>query len=177
MSKSSKEQIIDDEKKVIRELKKNAKASIDSIGKNCNFSRQKVWRIIKRLEENKTIWGYSSVFYDEKINLKRYFILFKRTSKPVPKEKIEIITKGKLKEQALKLGVGVESSYFIHGSYDWFVCITANTIKQVKIFLKLFNNFFSEGYIADTEVLEVIFPVEINGISNQNTKEIEEFFM
>ena len=73
--------------------------------------------------------------------------------------------------------MGVESSYFIHGSYDWFVCITANTIKQVKIFLKLFNNFFSEGYIADTEVLEVIFPVEINGISNQNTKEIEEFFM
>ena len=67
MSKSSKEQIIDDEKKVIRELKKNAKASIDSIGKNCNFSRQKVWRIIKRLEENKTIWGYSSVFYDEKL--------------------------------------------------------------------------------------------------------------
>jgi len=143
MSKSSKEQIIDDEKKVIRELKKNAKASIDSIGKNCNFSRQKVWRIIKRLEENKTIWGYSSVFYDEKINLK----------------------------------MGVESSYFIHGSYDWFVCITANTIKQVKIFLNLFNNFFSEGYIADTEVLEVIFPVEINGISNPNTKEIEEFFM
>ncbi len=177
MPKSSKEQIINDENKVINELKKNAKASIDNIGKNCNFSRQKVWRIIKRLEENNTIWGYSSVTNDEKMNLKRYFILFKRTSKPISKEKIEIITKRTFKDAALKLGVNVESSYFIHGAYDWLVCITANTIKEVKVFLNLFNKFFSEGYISDNLVLEVIFPVEINGISNPNVKEVEEFFM
>jgi DNA-binding Lrp family transcriptional regulator len=177
MPKSSKEQIMDDERKVIRELKKNAKESIDSIGKNCNFSRQKVWRIIKRLEENGTIWGYSSVINDEKMNQKRYFILFKRTSKPISKEKIEIITKRKFKEAALKIGVSVESSYFIHGAYDWLVSITANSIKEVKVFMNLFNTFFSEGFISDSLVLEVIFPIEINGISNPNTKEVEEYFI
>ena len=177
MPKSSKEKIMDDERKVIRELKKNAKESIDSIGKNCDFSRQKVWRIIKRLEENGTIWGYSSVINDEKMNQKRYFILFKRTSKPVPKEKIEIITKRKLKEASRKIGIGVESSYFIHGDYDWLVCITASSIKEVKIFLNLFSTYFSDGFISDYQVLEVIFPIEINGIINPNTKEIEEYFI
>ena len=52
MPKSSKEHIDLDEKKVIGGLEKNAKESIDEIAKNCGFSRQKVWRVIKRLERN-----------------------------------------------------------------------------------------------------------------------------
>ena len=56
MPKSSKEQIDLDEKKVVSELQRNSKESIDVIAKRCGFSRQKVWRIIKRLEKNKTIW-------------------------------------------------------------------------------------------------------------------------
>ena len=55
MPKNSSEQIDVDEKKVIRELQRNSKESIDKIAKKCGFSRQKVWRIIKRLEKNKTI--------------------------------------------------------------------------------------------------------------------------
>ena len=61
MAKSSKKQIYEDELKVIAELQKNAKENIDTISKNCGYSRQKVWRIINRLEENKTIWGYTAV--------------------------------------------------------------------------------------------------------------------
>ena len=51
MPKTSKEQIADDEKKIIRELQKNSKENIDKIAKRCGFSRQKAWRIIKRLEK------------------------------------------------------------------------------------------------------------------------------
>ena len=51
------EPITEDEKKVLDALEKNGKESIDDIAKRCKFSRQKVWRIIKHFEENKTIWG------------------------------------------------------------------------------------------------------------------------
>ena len=51
MAKSSFKQIELDERKIIDELKKNAKENIDKISKNCGFSRQKVWRIIKNLEK------------------------------------------------------------------------------------------------------------------------------
>ena len=61
MPKNSREQIDADEKKVIKELQKNSKESSDKIAKKCGFSRQKVWRIIKKLEKNKTIWGYFAV--------------------------------------------------------------------------------------------------------------------
>jgi DNA-binding Lrp family transcriptional regulator len=66
MSKSSKEQIDADEKKILWELQKNSKESIDKIAKKCGFSRQKVWRVIKRLEKDKTIWGYHAVVDDNK---------------------------------------------------------------------------------------------------------------
>ena len=57
MPKSSKEEVIQSENIVLKELKKDASKSIDAIAKDHNFSRQKVWRIIKRLEKNKKIWG------------------------------------------------------------------------------------------------------------------------
>ena len=93
MPKSSREQIDADEKKVLHELQKNSKESIDNIAKKCGFSRQKVWRVIKRLENNKTIWGYHAVVDDNKIGLQRYFILIKRTAKAFSKEHIDSIIK------------------------------------------------------------------------------------
>ena len=83
MAKSSKKQIYEDELKVIAELQKNGKESIESIAKKCGFSRQKAWRIIKGLEENKTIWGYAAIVNEEKQRLKRYMILIKRTTLPL----------------------------------------------------------------------------------------------
>ncbi len=67
MSKSSKDQIKQDEKKILSELVKNSKENIDTIAKHCGFSRQKAWRLIKQLEEKKLIWGYIAIFDDQKI--------------------------------------------------------------------------------------------------------------
>ena len=53
MAKSSKEDIIKDEHRILEKLKNNANKSINEIAKECKFSRQKVWRIIKQLEKNR----------------------------------------------------------------------------------------------------------------------------
>ena len=42
MPKSSKKQIVDDEKKILLELQKDSNETIDKIAKKCGFSRQKV---------------------------------------------------------------------------------------------------------------------------------------
>ncbi|UCF13546.1 MAG: Lrp/AsnC family transcriptional regulator [Thermoplasmatales archaeon] len=176
MPKSSKEQIDEDEKTFIKILQKNSGDSIESIAKRCGFSRQKVWRIKKRLEKDKTIWGYSAVLDEEKLNLKRYFILIKRTSKPATREKLDTVIGRELKKESAKIGIGIEGSFYIHGSFDWLITITANHIREVKKFCETFGTLFSEGFISDIQVLEVIFPVEKNGIVNPNIKEIESLF-
>jgi DNA-binding Lrp family transcriptional regulator len=69
MAKVSLQQMDIDEKTVIRELQRNANEGVDEIAKRCKFSRQKVWRIIKKLEGNHTIWGYHAVVDNERLHL------------------------------------------------------------------------------------------------------------
>ena len=86
MAKNSRVQIEKDKRKIIKELSRNANKSINEIANNCGFSRQKVWRIIKNLEKNNVIWGYSAVVDEEKQEQKGYLVLIKRSDAPVKKE-------------------------------------------------------------------------------------------
>jgi len=81
LARSSFEQIRIDEMQVINELERNARESMDEIARNCDFSRQKVWRIVKTLEENNTIWGYTAVVDDDKIDRKKFVILVKKKNR------------------------------------------------------------------------------------------------
>jgi len=176
MPKTTREQIANDEKKIIHELQKNSKENIDTIAKRCGFSRQKVWRVIKRLENNKTIWGYRAVVDDEKMGLKRYLILIKRAHKPISKMQLNVITSRKVKQASSKLGINIECSYYIHGSYDWFIMVTAKDLRFVKKIIEVFT-ILLKGVISEVQVEEVIFPVETNNFTNPNIDQIKEFFI
>ena len=176
MPKSSKKQINEDEKKILKVLQTSSGDNIENIAKKCGFSRQKLWRIKKRLEKDKAIWGYNAVFDDEKLGLRRYLILIKRTNNPLSAKQIDIITSKKLKQVSSKLGVSIESSFFIHGSYDWFFCITAESIREVKKVIEAFT-YLLKDFISEVQVQEVIFSVEKNNFTNPNLGHIEEFFM
>ncbi len=176
MPKSSKKQIDEDDKKLLKILQTNSGDNIDKIAKNCGFSRQKLWRIKKRLEKDKTIWGYHAVADDEKMDLRRCLILIKRTHKPVSTKQLDLITTRKLKLESSKLGINIESSFFLHGSYDWFLSITAENIRQVKKFTEGFISLFGGG-VSEVHVQEVIFSVEKNNFTNPNIDQIKDFFM
>lgn len=176
MTKSSKEQIQLDEKSIIRELQKNSKESIDEIAKKCGFSRQKVWRIIKRLEKNKKIWTYHAVVDEEKLGMKKFLILLKRTNKPLPMEKLEIAIKGDLKQDLANIGVEINDTYYVHGNYDFVLSATTGDVRQMKLLCETLNNVFKD-YISDIQVLEVIFPLHKCGCDNPNLEELRKFFL
>jgi DNA-binding Lrp family transcriptional regulator len=175
MPKSSRQQIDEDEKKFLQILQQNSGESIENIAKKCGFSRQKVWRIKKRMEKNKTIWGYNAVIDYEKINLKQYLVFIKRSNNPVSTNQLDTITQRKLKKELAKLGVNVECSYYIHGSFDWFLCLTAENIRDVKKFIEGFTRMFNE-VVSEIKIQEVIFPVEKNNFTNPNIDQIKDFF-
>ena len=160
MAKSSIKQIQFDEKKVISALQKNAREGIDEISKTCGFSRQKVWRLMNRLEKNQTIWGYHAVTDLEKLDINEYIILIKKTTKPVEKLVDKIISR-ELEKKAEKMGITMYNSFYLHGYYDWIICFTAKDLKQAKRFTELINVVYPE-YIKSTILLENIFPVKRN---------------
>ena len=176
MPKSSRKQIDEDEKKILAVLESNAKESIDKIAKRCGFSRQKVWRVIKRLEKDKTIWGYHAVVDDNKIGLQQYFVLIKRTTKPFSKEHIDSIIKRVIKPEIAKMGIIVENASYVHGDFDGIHIIRASNVLQVKKYCEILNN-LSKGYISDMKILEELFPIEKNGIVNPNIEELKDIFL
>ncbi len=176
MPKISKAEIFEDEKKVMRALQQDARQSIDIIAKDCGFSRQKVWRIMKRLEDQKIIWGYHAVVEDETFTHNRYYVLVKRTPQYVTDKTLDIITTRELKEKMEEMDIYLEDSHFIHGSYDWLLSMTAKDIRQVKKFTETFNKMFKD-YVQKIDILEVIFPISKNGIQNPNVEDFKNIFI
>lgn len=169
----SKSQIALDEKKVIEQIQTNSNESIDTIGKRCGFSRQKVWRIIKRLENNKTIWGYRAVVNNGDLQMKKYILLVKKSNKPLS-DLVTLIISRELEKKGKDIGVTIESSGYLHGSYDWMITFIADDIRQAKRFVDVFHRLFPQS-VTDSELLEEIFPVKSCGVNNPNVAQLKEF--
>jgi DNA-binding Lrp family transcriptional regulator len=174
MPKSSKEQIADGDKKIIVEYKNHVKQSIDNIAKKSGYSKQKVWKTIKKLEENKTIWGYHAVIDDEKIKTKRYVMLIKSGS-PQLGEPIKKITDLTLHAKGKEAEIEILDGGYLHGSYDWIMIFTAKDLKNVKKFEDIVAKEY-HPFINKIEVMEYIFPIKQCGIVNPDIDKLKELF-
>ena len=173
MAKKSKTQVEKDEQKVIMELQSHAKESIDDLAKRCGFSGPKLRRIIKHLEDSEIIWGYHAVTDFEKLGLREYVLLVKKTNKPLDEVAERIISR-QIEEKAEEMGVMIGSSYYLHGIYDWGICFTAKDLIHAKKFESELVKTY-KSFIFETSLLENIFPVKRSGISNPSLRKLKEF--
>ena len=125
MPKSSKLQVDIDKNKILDELLRNGKKSVIDIAESLGFSRQKVWRIIKNLEKNKTIWGYTTIIDAEKQGLKKYILLIKRTMNPIDDSIGNKLTSGEISKLVPIIGATIIDSKYLHGDFDWIIAFTA----------------------------------------------------
>ncbi|HUT00630.1 MAG TPA: Lrp/AsnC family transcriptional regulator [Candidatus Thermoplasmatota archaeon] len=174
MSKSSREQMVLDEKKVLSELVKHSNKNIETIAKQCNFSRQKVWRIVKNLEEKHIIWGYTAVFDEKKIDLLHYMLMVKRSTKKLEEKTIDIILSRVIEDIVAGLGITIESSSYTHGDYDWVITFTAQDIKQAK---KFSNSLISlhPGVIEKITIIQTLMFIKKQNILNPEKLKLREF--
>ena len=165
MPKSSKKQISEDEKKIIAEMQNNSGDSIENIAKKCGFSRQKIWRIKKRLEKNKTIWGYSAIVDDEKLDVKRYMMLVKLKHLPIDNEVEKNMIEGTIDKLGAEMGISVKDSFWLNGNYDYMVCFSADDLKKAKKFQEIFIRTYNRN-IAELQLIENIVTIKKDGFMN-----------
>lgn len=173
MSKSSKETILHNERKVMDVLAQNGKESVDWIAKQCRFSRQKVSRIIKDLEKRKIIWGYAAIVDEEQKGLSHFTILIKRTLKPLDNEIMKKIDSLQLEDIAKPVGVEIESSCLVHGCYDWIISFNAKDILTAKKFSDMLCNGFP-GAIMKLDLVESLYFVRKQNIFNPTRKKLKD---
>lgn len=166
MIKSDRDQKETDENKVLTELMKNAKENIDTIAKNCGLSSQKVWRMMRQLEKDQKIWGYSPVIDNTTQNLEKFILFIKRSQmKHDPKDIAEIV-ENLLAVIKKELGITMISSYLLYGEYDCIMLFTAKNIVQAKKFYEVIMKKYPEK--QSIQMSQVLFTVRENYIVNPN---------
>ena len=174
MAKTSIEHQTQDEMKIILELQKNSNESIDTIAKNCGFSRQKVWRIIKQLENSHKIWGYSAIV-DAKIQgLQKFIMFFKQSMRILDTESAEKVNLNEIKKEYIEIGINIESSHYIHGEYDWILIFTAKDIKHAKNFINLLHRKYP-GLIEKLNLAQILYTPRDHYILNPSPLKVKEF--
>jgi DNA-binding Lrp family transcriptional regulator len=173
MGKTAKTQLEDDEQKILQELIKNSKQNIDRVAKNCGFSRQKVWRLMKQLESSQIIWGYSAVIDAEKQHLEKFILFVRRTDFHHESRDRDDIIKSLLAPIKKELGITMLTSYRIHGEYDWVMIFTAKDILQAKKFAEAIMRRFAEKQTI--HISQVLFTTRENYIVNPDLTKMKEF--
>lgn len=174
MPKVSKGQIRKDEQKVLVEMRKNAKENINTIAKRCKFSSQKVRRIIKQLEKDNTIFGYTAIFNEEKVGLKHFIMMAKRNSNKITEETVNQIISRKLEDFTATLGIAVESSFYVHGEYDWIITFAARDIIHAKEFVNALLK-LNPGIIQKITLLETMMFIRKQYVLNPSRSKLKEF--
>lgn len=173
MPKSNAEKMKRDEIKVLDVLEQHAKESIDELAKRCDFSRQKIWKIIKNLEKNKIIWGYSAVTGPEEKDSKHFVLLLKRSMVPLDASmKREVITE-KLDDHSPNM-VKIENIYLTHGLYDGIITFYAPDIITAKMMVQEIFQRIGK-YFKEYLLLETLFPIRKNGLKNPQMKNLVEY--
>ena len=175
MPKKPKKKVKEDEQKILQELSRDSTQNPNTIAEKLGFSRQKVWRIIKDLEENHTIWGYTTVIDEEKQGLKNYILLIKRTTQPVDNRLAEKIISRDIEKQMEKIGSRMVSSIYTNGFYDWVIIFTSEDTKQAKKTSELFKIRYSK-YLKEVILLDELFPCKIQNILNPNIGDLTKAF-
>jgi DNA-binding Lrp family transcriptional regulator len=179
MNKTDNAQNLKVEEKILNELQKNCRLSTDEIGKKCGCSRYKVNKIIKKLEENNTIVGYSAIINPNKINLKYFVLLIKRSSIPFDKDILKAIQAQRntdlSRDTDFVPDVDIKSiaSLYVHGEYDWILSFIAKDISNAKDFHNKIIKYYNK-YIDGLRLLEVVFPFRMNGFIIPTKDEMEK---
>ena len=176
MPKRSKDDVEADIKKVVKIFQSDARVSFNDLAEKTGFSRQKIWRIIKSLEKNKTIWGYTTIIDHNKLDLKQYVVMLKRKHGAVIGKEIEKLVDRSIKKQLEKIGVFIETSYYTNGEYDWISIASAESIFQMKKYEEFILKHFGD-ILSDVKILEILFPLEKNNIENPNKEGLMDFFV
>jgi DNA-binding Lrp family transcriptional regulator len=176
MPKRSRDEVEADINKIVKIFQSDARISFNDLAEKTGFSRQKIWRIIKSLENNKTIWGYTTIIDHSKLGLKQYVIMLKRKSRALIGKKLDKLVDRSIKKQIEKLGVFIETSYYTNGDYDWIAIASAESIIQMKKYAEfIIRN--SDDILSDVKIVEILFPLEINNIENPKKEGLLDFFV
>jgi DNA-binding Lrp family transcriptional regulator len=160
-------------RKILQILEQNAKESVDGIAKKCGFSSQKVGRIIRQLEQEHIIWGYSIVMDEKGTELNHYVLLLKRTLVPLDDSMQREVLDEKL-DKYLPPQVKIEDIILTHGRYDAMITFYAPGLLIARKVIESLSQRIGK-YFQEYLLLETLFPIRKQSLKNPDIKNLTKY--
>jgi uncharacterized protein with GYD domain len=87
---------------------------------------------------------------------------------------VDLIISTKTEDMAKELGVTIESSFYVHGEYDWILTFIADNIIQAKKFSDSLIQLYPSGTEKIT-ILQTMMFIRKHYILNPDRKKLKEF--
>ncbi len=150
--------------KILKELHKNARASLSELSKKTGLTRQTVAKIINEMERQKLIWGYTAIFDTRLIGLKPFVLIGKMDLSINREELLKKVTSEEFIQNNVTR-LGLTTSMFLHGKEDLLGILWSKDIKDAKKTVNFYKNALKPNLI-ELNVLDVLSIFRFNGIPN-----------
>lgn len=172
---TSRQQMEKDEKRIAFELLRDPTLDAVAIAKKLGLSKQKVWRVIRKLEENGAIMARPACLNAKKMGKRTFLLLFERSSRPVDDRFVDLLLPPLMIEEMEREGTKavVEESYYLNGVHDWAIIITVDQHKDLLRWMEVWRRDFGEYYTKISQS-EIMWIHQRNSILNKDRKELTD---
>jgi DNA-binding Lrp family transcriptional regulator len=162
------------EKAVIQGILNNARKTNKEIAKEIGITRQTVSKIIKKLENDGRIWGYSTIMEPELLENHFYLVFIKIKEDFDVSEMLKKFTESDTMIKGERFNFRYTA--YLHGKYNFISCLHApDIIEAERIVNKIVAPY--RKYISDLHIHQSLITFRRMGFSNPNLEnEINEFF-
>ena len=142
------------------------------LAETINTYRRMAGQKKRELEQNHTIWGYTTVIDEHKINYVLYEALFK--IKPITKEFADIIIERLTSEAPVKEGVRLIDVFYTTGEYACVIRFSAPDSTTAKVYYETLRIVYKD-FLEEPHLLEINFPLVKMGKLNPELKKLYDF--
>lgn len=154
-------------------LMENSDQSISKIAEKTNMYRRTVWQKKKELEEDHTIWGYTAVINESKLNHVLYIAQFR--IKPISNAFVDLIIRRLTTGAPSKEGVRVIDIFYMNGEYDVIIKFSApDNITARKYYEKL-RAVYKDFFRGDPSLSDMNFPLVKGGKLNPELERLYDY--
>jgi DNA-binding Lrp family transcriptional regulator len=157
----------------INELLIDPRRSLSKISKVLHTYRQKVWRTIRKFEQETVIWGYTAVVDEEKMGWKSFILLMKM--EPISNELADLLIGRVLDHAAGKLRARVIDSFYMNGKYDWIIVFAADSWATARKYYDSIRKEYKKYLTEKPELIDIVFPITRYGKINPQIEKIRDF--
>jgi DNA-binding Lrp family transcriptional regulator len=151
-------------------LLENPTQSMSKIAEKTNMHRRTVWQMKKDLEKEKTIWGYTAIVDEQKINRVVYIVQFR--TKPFTKTFADLIIKRLTSGVPITLGIRLIDVYFMYGEYDVFIKFSAPNHETARNYCENLRVAYKDHFLETPRIFDLNFSLVQEGKLNPELTKI-----